>query len=124
MNEEFEFTLHAPNSPVFGRFFAGLRPACAHVLVQPCVGGCRHPGLVRSGLNWAVVVRGRRRSEGEEQEHGRREEEERKKKRGERLSGGGGMSWVGRGQIRGAAQNYQFALPYSLSFIRPKVVHI
>ena len=65
MNEEFEFTLHAPNSPVFGRFFAGFRPACAHVLVQPCVGGCRHPGLVRSGLNWPVVVRGRRRSEAE-----------------------------------------------------------
>ena len=88
MNEEFEITLHAPNSPVFSRFFAEIRPACAQILAQSCVGGRRHLGWSGWGSIWPVVGRGWRRSEGgAEEQGGQRSVGKEKKKR--RENGGG-----------------------------------
>ena len=98
MNEEFEFTLHAPNSPVFGRFFAGIRPACAQILAQPCIGGRRHLGWSGWGSIWPVVGRGRRRSEAEKGKN--RGDVKQKQKQKEEGGLSGGCHDKGGGEIR------------------------
>ena len=115
MNEEFEFTLPAPNSPVFGRFFAESCPACAQILAQSCVGGRRHLDWSGWGSIWPVGGRGRRRSEAERGKN--RGDVKQKQKQKEEGGLSGGVSRQGRGRNKGA-RIYRLALPFSLSFIR------
>ena len=116
MNEGFEFTLHALKSPAFGRFFAGFHPVCGRLLA-PWVACRRLVGWVGLEAGVCSGVRG-----GGAKQKGRNRGIGKKKKE-ERGCREGGHRGRGKGEIRGT-RNDHFALPYSLSFIRPKVAHI
>ena len=112
MIEGFEFTLHAPNSPAFGRFSADSVLPLAHVLVLPCVGGRQHRGW----SSWGSIDRWWCVEEGDTKERGGRTTEAEVARERERASLGGSQQWR-KGEIRGT-QYYDLALPLSLSFMR------
>ena len=121
MKEEFEITLHAPRLPGVGSTPVEISPIMADFQpVAPWSDG-RRLRWFGWGLKAGVCsgVRGggaKQRSRWE----GTGEPERRRRRRKENV---GGVSQQGGGEISGT-RNYHFALPYSLSFIRPKVVHI
>ena len=118
MNEGFEFTLHASNSPAFGRFSRQFAPARGRFWPSHAWGGSptarwASPGARGRWLTPACVVVTRRRGRtGRQEEEAAAEEEWRKRE----SVVGGGIAAMGK-EIKGT-RNYQFAPPFSLSFIR------